>query len=519
MRRSTVALGLTLALALLASPASAQTFGAVLTGSQEVPPTTSPGFGNFTGTFDSTHSNITITLTVANLGAAINGYHIHEKAPGSQSGSIVINFQGLGGTFVNNVLTGTFPVAADVAARMIANPSNFYVNVHTTQFPGGAIRGDLAITSGGVINYAADLRGTNEVPPNASTAFGSAFVTIDTTSNTLYWDVVTSGLSPTLSHIHGQAAAGANAGVLINFATSAAAFTNGRTSGSISLAGLSTDNLNALLTNPGNFYVNVHSAAFPGGEIRGQLVSANEYDIPVAGRVTNGLGQTFVTDLRVFNPSYDTAVTAQVEYFASGNVPNTNATQSIPISIPARGTAVLDDVAGASGLNIGSAGGIGAIRVTSAEKLAVTSRIYADLRASGKGTFGQFAAGQPRANALRRGVLPQLSNHTTEFTTGFRTNIGFFNPNIEPVTVRLEVRDPAGTLSASTTITLQALSQQQNPLASYFSGVDLPNVANVTLSFDASAPVVAYGSVVDNVSADQIFVYAQNDTGVATTNQ
>jgi len=332
MRRSTVALGLTLALALLASPASAQTFGAVLTGSQEVPPTTSPGFGNFTGTFDSTHSNITITLTVANLGAAINGYHIHEKAPGSQSGSIVINFQGLGGTFVNNVLTGTFPVAADVAARMIANPSNFYVNVHTTQFPGGAIRGDLAITSGGVINYAADLRGTNEVPPNASTAFGSAFVTIDTTSNTLYWDVVTSGLSPTLSHIHGQAAAGANAGVLINFATSAAAFTNGRTSGSISLAGLSTDNLNALLTNPGNFYVNVHSAAFPGGEIRGQLVSANEYDIPVAGRVTNGLGQTFVTDLRVFNPSYDTAVTAQVEYFASGNVPNTNATQSIPIS-------------------------------------------------------------------------------------------------------------------------------------------------------------------------------------------
>src|SRR5207253_2663829 len=111
------------------------------------------------------------TLTVANLGAAISGYHIHEKAAGSPNGGIVINFQGLGGTFTGGKLTGTFPVAADVASRMLANPSNFYVNVHTTQFPGGAIRGDLALTNGGVITYAAELRGSNEVPPNASTAY------------------------------------------------------------------------------------------------------------------------------------------------------------------------------------------------------------------------------------------------------------------------------------------------------------------------------------------------------------
>ena len=515
MRRSSLALGLALALVLLSTTASAQTFGAVLTGSQESPPTTSPGFGNFTGTFDSTRSNITITLTVSNLGAPISGYHIHEKAAGSPNGAIVINFQGLGGTFVNNKLTGTFPVAADVAARMIANPSNFYVNVHTTQFPGGAIRGDLSITSGGVISYAADLRGTNEVPPNGSNGFGSAYVAIDPATNTLFWDVVTSGVTPTLSHIHGPAPAGSNASVLINFATSAAAFTNGRTSGSISIASLPAETLTALLTNPANFYVNVHSATFPGGEIRGQLIAANEYDIPVAGHVTNGLGQTFVTDVRLFNPSYDTAAAAAVEYFQSGTTPNTNATQAIAVNIPPRGTATLDDVAGASGLNVPDT--IGAIRVSSAEKLAATSRIYADLRSSGKGTFGQFAAGQPRANALRRGVLPQLSNHVTEFTSGFRTNVGFFNPNNAPVTVRLELRNPAGALSASSLVTLQALTQQQNPLASYFSGVDLTDAANLTLSFDASAPVVAYASVVDNVSADQIFVSAQEDSGVATT--
>jgi hypothetical protein len=515
MSRRSLVFAIVLTIGLFSAAASAQTLGAVLTGSQEVPPTTSPGFGNFVGVFDSTHANMTVTLTVANLGSPISGFHIHEKAPGSQNGSIVVNFQGLGGTFVNNKMTGTFAVAADVAARMLANPSNFYVNVHTNQFTGGAIRGDLAIAGGGVITYTADLRGTNEVPANSSLAFGSAFVTIDSINNTLAWEVNTSGIaSPSLAHIHGQAATGVNAGILINFATSAAAFTGGRTKGSVSIASLSADTLTALITNPSNFYVNVHSAAFPGGEIRGQLVAANEYDVPVAGRVTNGLGQTFVTDLRVFNPSYDSATAALLEYFQAGTSANTNATQSLSVNVPSRGTAALDDVAGPSGLNV--SGTTGAIRVSSAAKLAVTSRIYADLRAAGKGTFGQFAAGAPRANALRRGVLPQLSNQT-DLSSGFRTNVGFFNPTTQVVTVRLELRNAGGALLGSSIQTFQPLTQQQGAIAGYFGGVDLTNAQNLTLSFDAGAPIVVYASVVDNVSSDQIFVYAQDDSGVATT--
>jgi hypothetical protein len=69
---------------------------------------------------------------------------------------------------------------------------------------------------------------------------------------------------------------------------------------------------------------------------------------------------------------------------------------------------------------------------------------------------------------------------------------------------------------SSSLITLQGLSQQQNPLASYFIGGDFSDIANATLSFDASAGIVGYASVVDNVSADQIFVPAQEDVGVAT---
>ncbi|HWS71340.1 MAG TPA: hypothetical protein VN605_04470, partial [Thermoanaerobaculia bacterium] len=162
--------------------------------------------------------------------------------------------------------------------------------------------------------------------------------------------------------------------------------------------------------------------------------------------------------------------------------------------------------------------GTGALRVTSASKLAVTSRIFADLRSSGRGTFGQFVPGTARANALRRGALLQLSNQS-DLTSGNRTNIGFFNPNIGIVTVRLELRSAAGALLGMNIVTLQPLSQQQLSLGSYFPGVDVSALQNATLSFDAGAPIVAYGSVVDNVSTDQIFVTPQEDPGVASAAQ
>ena len=514
MRRHALIVALSI-FTLTTATAFGQTLGAVLTAAGEVPPTTSPGFGNATVTFDSTRQNITVTVTVANLGSPITASHIHEKAAGQQTGGVVIGFTPTF-SFVNGKLTGTFPIDSALAARMLQNPSNFYVNVHTQEFPNGAVRGDLAATSGTVFKFAADMRGSNETPPNSSTATGSALVTIDTANNTLTFEIATKGIAnPTLAHIH-PGAAGVAGAPLITFATSSAAFTNGRTSGTISIATLDAGQLNSLLTNPSAFYVNVHSSAFGGGEIRGQLVAANEYDLPVAAHA-QGIGTVFVTDMRIFNPSYDTAANVLVEFFPAGGGANTIAANAITVNIPARGTAVLNDVTGPSGLNATAT--TGAIRVTSAESLVATSRIYSDRRSlspSG-GTLGQFAPAQRFENALRRGVMPQLSNSGA--ADGSRTNIGFFNPNSQPVTVRLELRDNAGTLVGSNTITLQPLSQQQSSIGTYFPSADVSNAANLTLSFDASAPIDAYASVVDNTSTDQIFVPGQTDVGIAASQQ
>lgn len=524
MRRSGLrSLLLLVAVVTLLSPAAyAQTLGAVLTGAAEVPPNNNPGFGNATVTFDAARQNASVTITVANLGAPINNFHIHE-APAGVNGPVVINLIGLGGTFVNGTMTGTFPVSAAVAERMLQNPGNFYVNVHTTALPGGAVRGQLAYVSGGTINYAAELRPGNEVPPANSNAFGSAFVTFDPVNNTIAWEARASGIAnPTVSHIH-RGAAGTNGPVIINFATSAAQIAGGRTRGAGPISAFQSANLQpADLTNLANhttafgYYVNIHSSAFPGGEVRGQLVPANEYDIPIAGRITNGLGQTFVTDVRVFNPSYNNAATALIEYFQAGHGANANASASIVVNIPPRGTAVLDDIAGAAHLNM--PGTTGALRVSSATQLAVTSRAYVDRRPQQQGTIGQFVPAQPRSAALRRGVLPQLSN-SSDLSTGFRTNIGFFNPNPSDVTVRLELRDDAGALLGQQIVTLAAQSQQQHSIATWFPAAALGAATNVTVSFDASSGVVAYATVNDNVSGDSILVPAQPDSGVAANQQ
>lgn len=111
------------------------------------------------------------------------------------------------------------------------------------------------------------MSGLEEVPPNGTPATGLVNGTLDDVSGLV---TVVSGsysglLAPiTGAHIHGLAAAGANAGVLIGLTHT------GGTSGSLSGSGvLSAANVAGMIS--GLTYVNVHSSAFPGGEIRGQI--------------------------------------------------------------------------------------------------------------------------------------------------------------------------------------------------------------------------------------------------------
>ena len=489
---------------LVATPAlHAETFGAVLTGTQEAPnPVTTAGYGNATVTLDAARTTLTVEMTVSSLSAPVTNAHIHGEFPRGTAGGVKLDLAP-GTNLANGRLSRTYTIDKALGDAIAARPELFYLNVHTSANPGGEIRGQLTALDT-TIRYSGELRGLNEVPPVTSNAAGSFFITLEP-SNLLTFEIHTGGVvSPTNAHIH-IGAAGVAGGVRVGLFSAANPFAGDRLRGQVQVpADVAAD----IRANPANFYVNIHSTANPGGEVRGQLVAANEYDIPVAGKVSGANGESFVSDVRIFNPSYTSRATALVEYFARGTAANTTATTTIAVDIAPRGTAVLNDIGSTTQLN--AVGTIGAIRVASGSALAVSSRIYDDRRARNGGTIGQYVPGIARANALRRGVLTQLGNDAAS-----RTNLGVFNPNTSAVDVRFELRSQTGTLLGSGSFVVAPLSQQQNSIGSYFAGVDLSNAPALALSFDASAPVHVYGSVVDNVSSDQIMVTAQPDPGVS----
>jgi hypothetical protein len=112
--------------------------------------------------------------------------------------------------------------------------------------------------------YEAALTGAQEVPPNASAGRGTAEIQYNSGNNKLTWKVTHTGLSGpvTGAHIHGPAAAGANAGIVVPFSNAGSQPIQGEATITPAQFGDLAANL---------WYVNLHTAQSPGGEIRGQL--------------------------------------------------------------------------------------------------------------------------------------------------------------------------------------------------------------------------------------------------------
>ena len=111
----------------------------------------------------------------------------------------------------------------------------------------------------------ATLDGKSEVPANASAATGTADIDFDAATKKLTWKLTYSGLSgpATAAHFHGPAEAGKNAGVAVAIPDA----TSSPVKGSATLTDAQAADLAA-----GKYYINVHTAANPGGEIRGQVM-------------------------------------------------------------------------------------------------------------------------------------------------------------------------------------------------------------------------------------------------------
>lgn len=120
-----------------------------------------------------------------------------------------------------------------------------------------------------IINYTSILSGLQEVPPNASPATGVVSGTYDDLLGELTWNLNWSGLLAPATAAHFHLAPSGVAGPVQVPITGVAGFTSGAVS---SFANISTIQGTELLD--GNWYINIHSSIFPGGEIRGQITAS-----------------------------------------------------------------------------------------------------------------------------------------------------------------------------------------------------------------------------------------------------
>lgn len=249
------------------------TYDTWLSGAQEVPPATTSANGFAAVSLAPDFSSMTVRAIVNGLSGDITGAHFHEAALGSGGGVVVNLSDGIDGNEISMTVDGTL-ITDDLINAF--NKGNIYLNVHTAGFPGGEVRGQVyRLTRDG---YGYDLCPEQETGMvDAPLATGGGMASIDRWSSNTHVMVVVSGLTGDITgaHIH-EAAAGIDGGVVLNLTD---LFNNGGAFAYIS-EGFTTEIADSIKA--GSAYVNVHTAAHAGGEVRGQIVRSLDCSLPVS---------------------------------------------------------------------------------------------------------------------------------------------------------------------------------------------------------------------------------------------
>lgn len=228
-----------------------------LSGSAERPtPVASQGTGTFTGILDRATRVLSYTVTYSGI-TPVAG-HLHRIAPNSPTGvgPVEVPFAALGSPII-----GTTTLTSQGRADSLIN-GFYYANLHTVANPGGEIRGNIRMA--GPVRLRAAMNGAQERPtPTPSMATGSFVGVVDPATRVLSYTVTYSGLAPTAGHLHriNNTTTG-NGSVEIPFAVLGSPI--------IGTATLTTATRVDSLLN-GFYYSNLHTPAYPGGEIRGDI--------------------------------------------------------------------------------------------------------------------------------------------------------------------------------------------------------------------------------------------------------
>jgi hypothetical protein len=248
-------------------------FTARLNGEQAGQPAiTGSGSGSFSLNDDFTQ--LTYVISYQGLSGALSiGGHFHRGAAGTSGG--VVRTIAEAGAAPSGTLTGVWrsddpqPLTPALVESLLTG--RIYVNLHTEALPPGEIRGQVELAT--ALHFTANLEGGQEPNPVTTPGGGTGAFVLSPDRSQLDYYITYRELSGTLTaggHFH-VGARGVNGPVALGIATSGDPASNAikgswkATDGTALTAAL-VDSLIA-----GRFYVNFHTAANPGGEIRGQL--------------------------------------------------------------------------------------------------------------------------------------------------------------------------------------------------------------------------------------------------------
>ncbi|RAS61368.1 CHRD domain-containing protein [Lentzea atacamensis] len=260
-------------------------FSADLDGKQEVPTPGGPAVGDEDGSaralVEVRGDRVTYAIEWKKTAQLTLG-HLHQGVAG-QNGPVKVNLFTTPMPETLSAAAGQTVVDPKLADEIRRNPAGFYVNLHSTDRPGGAVRAQLKplgkqvnpldIIKGGKLR--AFSNGRNEVPvqdgPKVGDPDGQAITFVQPSGTGVDFSLAWVNIeAPTLGHVH-QGAKGVNGPVKITFFGTAVP--NGVFAVSGTVAGVDKSALDALKKSPKDFYSNIHTGQFPGGAVRGQFTT------------------------------------------------------------------------------------------------------------------------------------------------------------------------------------------------------------------------------------------------------
>lgn len=270
-----------------------QSYEVQLGGEQEVPMVDTEQSAIATVTLNETDMRVAVEMDLSSV-TGVTAAHIHSGEVGT-NGPAVFEFS-------DSNADGVWTIAGDSITQPQQDDllaGKWYINVHTGSFPDGELRGQILTDTQMVQVFA--LSGEQEVPPVKSNADGQGYLLYDSSDFALTLNIWATDLTATAAHIH-QAEAGLNGDILFTLAENADTsglwqLPEGTLLGSSAVSDLQRANL----------YVNVHTEANPGGEIRGQILPddyslmlfdlAPGQEVPRVDSQASGFGYaTFNTD-------------------------------------------------------------------------------------------------------------------------------------------------------------------------------------------------------------------------------